>query len=282
MNIKAFIQRHCVVTYFVIAFLISYGGFLVVVGPKLLRGEAMQSMDAFLLFPVIIVGVCLAGITLTGVVDGRSGLRDLFSRMGRWRVGVQWYAVALLTPPVLILAVLLTFRTLVSPVFTPHFFPIGILFGLAPGLFEEVGWMGYAFPRMHLQRNALSASLLLGVLWGLWHAPVVDYLGVATPHGVYWLPFFLAFIALVTAMRVLIVWVYSNTRSVLLAQLMHASSTGFLVILAPLSISPAQETLWYAVYAAVLWIVVALVVARYGKRLVRQPIEVQTMETAMK
>ena len=274
---KTFIQRHPVATYFGMAFLISYGGFLVIVGPKLLRGEAMQSTDAFLLFPVIVVGVCLVGIALTSIVDGRSGLRNLFSRIGRWRVGARWYAVALLTPPVLILAILLTFRTLVSPVFTPKIFPIGIVFGLVPGFFEEIGWMGYAFPKMQLQRSALSAGLLLGVLWGLWHAPVVDYLGAAAPHGVYWLPFFLTFIALVTAMRVLIVWVYSNTNSVLLAQLMHASSTGSLVILSPVSVSPAQETLWYAVYAAVLWIVVALIAVTYGKRLVRQPMQVKTM-----
>jgi uncharacterized protein len=282
MNVKTFIQRHPVATYFGLAFLLSYGGFLVVVGPKLLRGEAMQSTDAFLLFPVIVVGVCLVGITLTSIVDGRSGLRDLFSRMGRWRVDVRWYAVVLLTPPVLILAVLLALRTLVSPVFAPNIFLLGIPFGLIPGFFEEVGWTGYAFPKMRVKHSALAASLLLGVLWGLWHAPVVDYLGAAAPHGVYWLPFFLAFIAVVTAMRVLIVWVYSNTSSVLLAQFMHASSTGFLVILSPAHVSPAQEALWYAVYAAVLWIVVALVAVRYGKRLVRQPMQMKTMQTAIK
>jgi membrane protease YdiL (CAAX protease family) len=255
---------------------------MVVVGPKLLRGEAMQVSDAlFFLFPVSVVGVCLVGLALTSIVDGRSGLRDLFSRVGRWRVGARWYAVALLTPPVLILAVLLTFRTLVSPVFTPSLFLLGISFGIVPGFLEDVGWMGFAFPRMQGKRNALAASLLLGVLWGLWHAPVVDYLGAATPHGVYWVPFFLAFVAILTAMRVLIVWVYSNTGSLLLAQLMHVSSTASLVLLDPAHVSPAQETLWYAVYAAVLWIVVALVAARYGKRLVRQPMQAQAMETAI-
>ena len=64
MNIKEFIQHHPVVTYFGLVYLISYGGFCVVVGPKLLRGEPMQSTDAFLLFPVIVVGVCLVGIAL--------------------------------------------------------------------------------------------------------------------------------------------------------------------------------------------------------------------------
>jgi uncharacterized protein len=72
-----------------------------------------------------------------------------------------------------------------------------------------------------------------------------------------------------TAMRVLIAWIYVNTKSVLLAQLMHASSTGSLVILSPPLVTPGQETLWYAVYACALWAVVAIVVIAYGKNLVR-------------
>jgi hypothetical protein len=74
-------------------------------------------------------------------------------------------------------------------------------------------------------------------------------------------------------MRVLIAWVYSNTQSLLLAQLMHASSTGFLVILSPVHTSPAQETMWYAAYAAAVWIAVAIVAARYGKNLARRPMQ---------
>ncbi len=91
--------------------------------------------------------------------------------------------------------------------------------------------------------------------------------------------FFLSFVAIVAAMRVLIVWVYSNTASLLLAWLMHFSMTASLVVLDPVQVSPAQETLWYWVYAAVLWIVVAVVAMRYGKRLVRQPIQAQGVET---
>src|SRR5262249_53707693 len=144
------------------------------------------------------------------------------------------------------------------------------LFGVIPGFFEEIGWTGYALPRMQSGRSALAASLLLGVLWGMWHVPVVDSLGAAAPHRAYWLPFFLAFVALLTAMRVLIAWVYANTASVLLAQLMHASSTGSLVVLGSAHTSPPQEALWCAVYAAVLWVVVALVTATYSTRLIRQ------------
>src|SRR5262245_53590476 len=108
------------------------------------------------------------------------------------------------------------------------------------------------------------------MLWGLWHLPVVDSLGAAAPHRAYWLPFFLAFIAVVAAIRVLIVWVYSNTQSLLLAQLMHASSTGSLVILSPARVSPSQEALWYTFYAAVLWIAVALIVKLFGSNLIRR------------
>jgi membrane protease YdiL (CAAX protease family) len=272
MNVRAFIQRHPVGVYFSLAFLLSYGGFVVVDGPKLARGEAIQPLDALLLFPALVVGVGLLGIILTAISDGRAGLRDLFSRMGRWRVNVGWYAAALLIPLVLILAVLSILSALVSPAFAPGFFPLGVLFGLVPGFFEEIGWMGFAFPKMRgkmKNRSVLATGVILGLLWGLWHAPVVDYLGAAAPHGSYWLPFFLSFIALVTAIRVLIVWIYANTQSVLLAQLMHFSSTGCLVILSAAHASPAQETLWYAIYATALWVVVALVVAIYGKDLVR-------------
>jgi hypothetical protein len=74
-----------------------------------------------------------------------------------------------------------------------------------------------------------------------------------------------------TAMRVLQVWVYENTNgSVLLVQLMHAFSSGFLIVLSPTPRVPAIEVIWYTVYAAVLWIVVAVVIATYGKSLVRK------------
>lgn len=228
--------------------------------------------DSLVLFPIIVVGVGLLGVLLTALVDGRSRLSDLFARMRRWQVSPAWYAVALLIPPVLIWAVLRVLSTFVSPAFAAGLLPLGIVFGVIPGFFEEIGWTGYAFPKMRTaKRSTLATAVLLGVLWGLWHAPVVDALGAAAPHGAYWAPFFLAFIALVTAMRVLIVWIYSNTSSVLLAQLAHASSTASLVVLSASHANPAQEALWYAIYAGALWLVVALVVVMFGVDLVRWP-----------
>jgi hypothetical protein len=70
-----------------------------------------------------------------------------------------------------------------------------------------------------------------------------------------------------TAMRVLIGWIYQNTQSLLLAQLMHISSTGALVIFGPFQVTPAQETAWYFTYGVALWIIVAALLARVCRTL---------------
>ena len=251
---KRIIQAHPVIAYFVLTYTISWLGALLVVAPSLLRGQPLGQLQGILMFPALLLGPSVCGVALTALLDGRAGVKALFGRMACWRVGGQWWAVALLLPPVVILATLFSMRAVLGPVFTPHVFPYGAAFGLLAGLLEEIGWTGFAFPRMRDQRGPLAASLILGPLWGLWHLPVIDFLGAAWPHGAFWAPFALAFIAAMSAMRVLICWVVTSTGSLLLAQLMHASSTACLATFGPHPIAPAQEALWYAVYAAALWL----------------------------
>lgn len=267
-----FVARHPAITYFVLTFTVSWLGAFAVAAPHLLRGEAIPKFAGLMMFPAMLLGPSAVGILLTWFIDRGIGLRDLFSRMRRVRVSPLWYA-PLLIPPVLVLSVLSFMKTFVSPDFAANRFFFGIGFGFVAGFFEEIGWMGFAFPKMRRAENALAPAILLGLLWGAWHIPVIDYLGTSTPHGAYWFPFFLAFTAAMTAMRVLIAWVYSNTKSVLLAQLLHASSTGSLVIFSPPGVTAAQESLWYAVYAVLLWLVVATVAIIHGKHLTLQRTE---------
>ncbi|MEO7000876.1 MAG: CPBP family intramembrane glutamic endopeptidase [Ktedonobacterales bacterium] len=275
-TLRAFVQRHPVLAYLGMTYLISWGGALLVVAPKLLQGKPISQVDGLLMFPVMLLGPSVTGITLTAIAEGSSGLRRLFARMGRWRVGV-WYLV-LLVPPVLVLAVLFSLRAAISPAFTPSYGLFSIFYGILPGFVEEIGWMGFVYPHLKTGRSPLTAALVLGVLWGLWHLPVIDFLGAAYPHGVYLLPMVCAFVVAMTAMRVLIVWAYSSTGSLLLAQLLHTSSTASLAVFSPSLVSPAQEPVWYAVYAVALWVVVALVVVTYGRQLTRQLAPVGTLE----
>lgn len=144
--------------------------------------------------------------------------------------------------------------------------------GLAAGFFEELGWTGFALPKMQLRHSALAAALMLGVTWAMWHF-LADFWGGFDACGTLYLPHFLLWVVALTAYRVLITWVYNNSGSLLLAMLMHASFTGSQAILGP-SAAPASESVrWYAVFAAALWVVVAIVATAYGKRLVRQPLQ---------
>jgi membrane protease YdiL (CAAX protease family) len=265
------IEKYPSASYFVLAFAISWTGALAVVGPRLIRGEAVPKFAGLMMFPVMLLGPSVAGVLLTWIASGKDGLRKLAARMRPFRFPGKWYA-ALLIPPTLIWCVLLFLQARVSPVFAPNHFWIGLSFGIVAGFVEEIGWMGYAFPAMKARHNALLSAIALGVLWGVWHLPVIDYLGTATPHGANWSRYFLAFIIAMTAMRVLICWIYANTKSLLLSQLMHVVSTGSLVVFSPTGVTAAQETLWYFAYAAGLWTLVAGVLLISGTKLSRRSI----------
>src|SRR5215831_5857018 len=186
------IKRCPVVTYFALTFTISWAGALAVAAPHFVHNQPLGKMTGILMFPAMLLGPSFVGIVLTRIVDGRKGLRGLFSRMFLARVPAVWYT-ALFIPPVLVMTVLLFLQRFVSPVYAPNRFFIGILFGIPAGLLEEIGWMGFAFPKMRSPASGLTPGIVLGLLWSLWHMPVVDYLGTATPHGADWLPFLLAF-----------------------------------------------------------------------------------------
>jgi len=200
----------------------------------------------------MLLGPSFTGIFLTRQLDGREGLKNLFARMRRVRFPLRWYT-ALLIPPAMVLIVLFCLKIFVSPVYVPNRFWLGVSFGLLAGFLEEIGWTGFAYPNLRESFAVLPAAAILGVFWGLWHAPVIDFLGAASPHGKVLPAFFAAFVAAMAAMRVLIAWFYERTNSVALAQLIHISSTGALVVFSPPAVTPGQEAAWCALYATALW-----------------------------
>jgi len=283
-TIKAFIKRHPVLTYYALTFVISWGLALLVIGGP--GGIPATPEQARKLLPIavvgLIVGPSLAGILLIGLVHGRAGFSGFLSRLIRWRVGVRWYAVALLTAPVLATAALLALLP-TSPVFIPGIVASGnkaslllsgIVAGLSAGIFEETGWTGFAIPELRRSHGVLATGLIVGFLWGAWHYIAAFWLS-GNASREFDLPLLLAqmlfYVAALPAYRVLMVWVYDRTESLLLAMLMHASLTGFvLFILMPLEPSGVHLLKWYLVFAAALWVVVAAVVVVNGGHLSRQ------------
>ena len=258
-------RRRPALIYFLLAFGISWVGALVVAAPALVREHQPSNLMGVLMFPAMLLGPIISGMVLTAMVDGRAGFEDLFRRITGVRVPVRWYAM-LLVPPALVLGLLLVLEKFISPVFAPNHFYLGIAFGVPASICEEIGWMGFAFPKMRTRLSPLLAAIILGLLWGLWHLPAIDFLGASVPHGKYWLRFFFAFTMAMTAMRVIIAWLYVNTGSVWLAQLMHVSSTGALVVFSP-HVGPAEEVMWYFAYGGLLCLLVTLIVSLTGWQL---------------
>ncbi len=154
---RNFIKAHPVLTYYVLTFILSWGCILMAIGPDGILGRKEVSEDLLpILYAAALVGPSAAGIVMTGIVDGKAGFRDLRSRLLRWRVGARWYLVAILTVPLSLAAVLLPL-SLVSPAFLPAIITnsdklslvlMGIVVGLLVGVFEELGWTGFALPHL--------------------------------------------------------------------------------------------------------------------------------------
>ncbi len=276
MIIRAFALRRPAVTYFVLTFAISWGGVLLVIGGSGEISNPTPTNDPRFAYALLamLAGPSVAGVLLTGLVDGRTGLRRLLFRMAKWRAGARWYAVALLTAPLLMTATLYTL-SLTSPVFLPGILTTGdkvtvllagLAVGLAAGVFEELGWTGFAIPTLRLRYGVLTTGLIVGVLWGAWHLLTNVFWARSASAGELSLPVYLSasvfgvVAGYLPAFRVLMVWVYDRTGSVLVAMLMHASVTASLLILNPVAISGVVLLAYSFALAVMVWGVVAAVV----------------------
>ncbi len=261
------IKSHSVLIYFVLAFAISWGCMLMVAGPAGLPMTAEQFETVGpLVYMALLAGPSIAGLLLTGLVAGRAGLREILSRLFR-RVGIGWVALALLATPLAAMALLLAL-SLLSPEYLPVIVTVddkvglllsGIMAGLMVGIFEEIGWTGFAIPRLRQRYGVLTTGLIVGVPWGLWHFIVFwqpDSFSGALPLAILLTQLF----AWLPAYRVLLVWVYDRTGSLSVVMLMHAS----LVVttagtIAPTTLAGPAVLIWVLAWAGVVWAGVAAV-----------------------
>jgi uncharacterized protein len=282
-SIRAFIKRHPLLSFYALAFAITWGGLIMVVGgPSQILGSPELLVAHFALVMLAwLAGPSVASILMTGLLYGREGFRDLFARMRRWRVGARWYAVALLTAPLLVTAVLFALSlttseylpTILTTSDKASLLLMGIVGTFVGGIFEELGWTGFATPTLlgRMRHGVLATGLIVGVLWGVVHLPLYYWGASGDLSGALLLAVVVAnILAWFPPYRVLMVWVYDRTESLLLAMLMHGSATASLVILASLAPGWALFTFLLA-FGAVLWVFVAAVAVSNGGHLSRQP-----------
>lgn len=262
------IKSSPLIIYFILAFAISWGAIFVSVGPD---GFPVTEEQLPVLIIAMLFGPSLAGIISAGLTSGKQGIRGLFSSLLRWRVNLRWYAIALMTAPLSTLVVLLVL-SLFSSNFPTAFSTsedrislviMWIVSGLFVGFFEELGWTGFAVPRMRNKYGILTTGLIVGLLWGAWHFLVnleADTFSGALPLALLiarlftWLP----------AYRILMVWVYDRTESQFIVTLMHVSLVATTGILDPVIEGP-NLLIFLLAKAAVFWIFVAVFLSA-GKR----------------
>src|SRR5215207_172196 len=250
------VRRYPVTAFFVLACALSWW-------PWILYSVGLSPT------PIVGVGPFLAALLVLALTEGKSGVVGLLRRMVRWRVGIQWYAVALLLPVVVTLAAAALNVFLLGAQRTASVADLGawssflllfLLWLLIPGLagtWEEPGFRGYALPRLQVGRSALLASLILGLLWAFWHLPFV-----ATGEDI-WIDAFLFPII----WSPVYAWLFNNASgSVLIVMLFHnmnnSFSSGFVGQMFSGADSVNQAWLRLA-----LWCVVAiLVVVVYGSQ----------------
>lgn len=213
-----------VLAFFLITYAVTWSCWLstiVIWGPRRPNAAAVR----YLLLTLGTVVPALAGMALAAYRTGKAGLRAILSPVRQGNVGVRWYVFAILYMPIVKLAVALSHRAVTGtwPPFgheNPVVIAIAILFSTPVQAGEEIGWRGYALPRIAGRFGLGPASILVGVAWGAWHLPLF-FLPGADKYG----QSFPVYLAGVVAFSIAISWVYGHTQgSLLLTMLMHSAT----------------------------------------------------------
>ena len=244
---REFVARNDLASFFVLAFLFSWYPWLI----ALVRGTASGPNP---------LGPLIAGLIVTGLADGRSGLRILLGRMVRIRIGFSSYAI-IFGLPILICAIAvaiiavfgqpIALPTAAAARELPERF-IFILFFI--GLGEEPGWRGFALPRLQKMHSPVTASLILAPIWALWHLPLM---GNEFPVAI--IPAFLISLLGGTLIQT---WLFNRSKGSVVGQMLfHATVNTVGAGLVFPMMKGAQFVLFWYVYA-ILWLIAGAMAGR--------------------
>jgi uncharacterized protein len=237
---RGLLARHPLISFFVMAYAFSWivwsPWVLSEDGVGLLPYELSGWTKALLSAAAILLGPTLSGFIMTGITEGRAGIRRLLHRIVLWRVGLRWYLFALVGIPV-VMALgtvilprgLATLLALLGPGYVLTYLSTYVLVVILGGpLFEEPGWRGFALPRLQPLHGPLVGTLILGLLWALWHLPEFLVPAWAESSGGSSFLAIIKFVVIAIAFAIVTTWVFNNTKgSVLMAILVHASIDTF-------------------------------------------------------
>jgi membrane protease YdiL (CAAX protease family) len=235
--------------------------------------------DPSVLFWVLVVvptaiGPTLAAFLVTAITEGRPGVKALWGRFWNRNLSLKWLLVTLLGFEALRLVANLIVRTIdgqpypivdtSNPFWT--IIPLFLAAFITSGMGEEFGWRGYVLPRFQAKWNALTSSIVLGLIWAAWHIPgfiIPNISPLYQQNFLEWVPGILLGSFLYT-------WIFNNTKgSVLAAAILHATWNTSVIVL------PASSY-WYF-YGIFLLMVILIVIIFGPKNLVRQQAEEITL-----
>lgn len=260
-NLSTWTKKHSLVVYFVLAYAITWTFEIPLAA---VRQGWTQIPIPFAIHYLGAFGPMAAAIIVTGMTQGGSGIRELFRGLFKWRVGWSWILFSVFSPIAMFALAALVMRStsgawpnlnLLGKVeYLPY---LGIaaallLWLLTWGLGEEVGWRGFALPRLQKGRSALTATIILGVFHAFWHLPAFFYKDTYMMMGLAaGLP---TLVISITAAAIVFTWIYNSTRgSLLMVVLFHA-------LFDMLSVSKAGGASAPAVMSAVVWILAVVLV----------------------
>jgi membrane protease YdiL (CAAX protease family) len=193
------------------------------------RGLILLPAPETVFITLATLGIGFAGIGMAALESGGAGVRALLAQVIRWRVHPVWYVAAVLGPALFPAgAFLLGLASGNPPIPTPSVqvwlsIPLVLVAFFVPALLEEIGWRGYALPRLQRLVGWLPGSVLLGVIWAgvhlpLWLLPDFGFADQSLP----------LYVVQVTAISVVLAWIYNATGgSLLLTGLAHAAVNGW-------------------------------------------------------